>query len=109
VLGIILAIEYAARQGWRNIWLESDSTSALLVFAKPMLVPIMLRNRWQNARLLGIQVISSHIFREGNRCAYKLASIGHAIAGVVWTDTLPADVHPVFLRDRCGLPNYRLP
>jgi len=32
VLGIILAIEYAAQQGWRNIWLESDSTSALLIF-----------------------------------------------------------------------------
>jgi len=32
VLGIILAIEFAARKGWRNIWIESDSTSALMIF-----------------------------------------------------------------------------
>ena len=72
-----------------------------------MLVPIMLHNRWQNARLLGIHVISSHTFCEGNSFSDMLASMGHAIVGVVWTDTLPTDVHPVFLRDRCGLPNYR--
>jgi len=45
VLGIIFCIEYAAWEGWRNIWLESDSTSALLIFSNSLLVPIMLRNR----------------------------------------------------------------
>jgi len=109
VLGIILAIEYAAQQGWRNIWLESDFTSALLIFSKPMLVPIMLRNRWHNARQLGIQVISSHIFREGNCCANKLANMGHDITSAVWIDTLPTSVGLDFFRDRCGLPNYRFP
>jgi hypothetical protein len=32
VLGIILAIEYAARERRWDIWLESDSTCALLIF-----------------------------------------------------------------------------
>jgi hypothetical protein len=109
VLGIILAIEYAAQKGWSNIWLESDSTSALLIFSKPLLVPIMLRNRWHNARHLGIHIISSHIFREGNSCADKLANMGHAITGAIWLDTLPAGVVLDFFRDRCGLPNYRFP
>jgi ribonuclease HI len=109
VLGFIIAIEYAARKGWRNIWLESDSTSALLIFANSLLVPVMLRNRWHNARRLGIQVISSHIFREGNCCADKLASLGHYSVGEIWMDNLPTDLSLDFFRDRCGFPNYRLP
>jgi len=31
---------------------------------------------WHNARSLGVQVISSHIYREGNCCADKLANMG---------------------------------
>lgn len=53
VLGFIIAIEFATRKGWRNIWLESDSTSALLIFSNSLRGPIMLRNRWHNARRFG--------------------------------------------------------
>ena len=109
VLGIIFAIEFAARSGWRNIWLESDSTSALMIFSNSLLVPIMLRNRWHNARNLGIQVISSHIYREGNCCVDKLATSGHSMVGEVWLDTLPDELKIDFFRDKCGLPNYRFP
>jgi hypothetical protein len=109
VLAIIYAIEFAAQHGWRNIWLESDSTSALLIFTNPLLVPILLRNRWHNARNLGIQVISSHIFREGNCCADFLANLGHSMVGTNWLDTLPGALRFDFFRDRCGLPNYRFP
>jgi len=74
--------------------LESDSTStALLTFSYPSLVPFLLRNRWHNARTLGIHIISSHIFREGNSCADRLANLGHAISGSVWLDSLPLEVH----------------
>ncbi|KEH15785.1 hypothetical protein MTR_0553s0050 [Medicago truncatula] len=69
----------------------------------------MLRNRWHNARRLGVQVIASHIFREGNCCADKLASLGHSSVGQVWLDILPTDLYLDFFRDRCRLPNYRLP
>ncbi|KEH42155.1 transmembrane protein, putative [Medicago truncatula] len=31
VYGFLLALEYGTQHGWRHIWLESDSTSALLV------------------------------------------------------------------------------
>ena len=109
VLGIIFAIEYVAQEGWRNIWLESDSSSALLIFSNSLLVPIMLRNRWHNARRLGIQVISFHIFREGNCCADKLAAMGHSIVGAVGLDNLPPKLRLDFFRDRCGFPNYRIP
>ena len=81
VMAIIFAIEYVVRHGWKNIWLESDSTSALRNFSNTLLVPMLLRNRWHNARNLGIQVISSHIFREGNCCADYLANLGHSVEG----------------------------
>jgi len=109
VHGIISAIEFAARNGWSNIWLESDSTSALLIFSNLALVSILLRNRWHNARKLGIHIISSHIFREGNCCADKLANLGHAIVREIWLDNLPDAVKKDFFRDRCGLPNLRFP
>jgi len=79
VLGYIYALEYAALNGWGNIWLESDSTSALLTFKNDPLVPISLQNRWHNALRLDVQVISSHIYREGNGCADKFANMGHSI------------------------------
>jgi ribonuclease HI len=109
VMGIILALEFAANFGWRNLWLESDSTSALRIFSNPSLVPIILRNRWYNARNLRVQVISSHIFREGNCCADRLAALGHSIVGDIWLDILPDELKIDFFRDRCGLPNYRFP
>jgi len=42
VLAFILAMEHAAQHGWQNIWLESDSTGALLIFLNPSLVPFLL-------------------------------------------------------------------
>jgi len=89
--------------------IESDSTSVLLIFLNHLLVPIMLRNRWHNARNLGIQVISSHIFREGNCCADKYANLGHSMVGEIWLDTLSYEMKTDFFRRRCGLPNYRFP
>lgn len=56
VMGFILALEFAAQNGWSHIWLESESTSALMVFHNIFLVPILMRNRWHNARHRGVQV-----------------------------------------------------
>jgi hypothetical protein len=44
-LGYIYAMEYVALNGLRNIWFESDSTSALLSLKNDFLVPIFLQNR----------------------------------------------------------------
>jgi ribonuclease HI len=109
VTAYILAMEYAAHHGWSHIWLESDSSTALLVFNNSSLVPIILRNRWHNARALNVQVLSSHIYREGNICADKLAHYGHSVVGEVWLSALPSEFHQDFYTDRCGLPRFRYP
>jgi len=106
VLGIIFAIEYLLMEKY----LAGERLNKCpFDFLNAMLVPIMLRYRWHNARNLGIQVISSHIFHEGSSCADKLAIMGHSMNGAVWFDTLPDELKLDFFRDRCGLPNYIFP
>jgi ribonuclease HI len=109
IQGYIFAMEFAAHNGWYNVWLESDSSSGLAALKNHALVPVMLRNRWHNACRLGVQVISSHIYREGNVCADRLANMGHSVQGAVWLSSLPPLLGSDFFRDRCGLPNYRFP
>jgi len=89
IQGYIFALEFAAQNGWYNIWLESDSASALTAIKNHALVPVTLRNRWHNACRLGVQMISSHIYREGNVCADRLANMGHSVQGGVWLSSLP--------------------
>ena len=70
--GYIFALEFAAQNRW-SIWLESDSTGAFKISS---LVLILLLYGWHNACSLDVQVILSHIYREGNYCADKLANMG---------------------------------
>ena len=109
MFGYILALEYVAHHGWTNVWLESDSSNALHVFKNISLVLILLRNWWLNARNLHIQVISSHIFQEGNMCADRLANLGHSVVGQVWMSALPSEFQQNIFTDRCGLPRFRFP
>jgi hypothetical protein len=105
----IMAMEHVLQLGWRNIWLESDSTSALLTFKNVSLVPTRLKKRWHDCFLTGFQVISSHIFREENSCVDGRANHGHSIQGVWWSITLPDFIQDSFFSDRFGLPKYRFP
>jgi len=72
------AIEMANQNNWMKILLESDSMLVVKAFKNHALVPCKLRNRWLNCTIiaLNMQIIVSHIFREGNQCADTLASIG---------------------------------
>lgn len=97
------------QNGWRNIWLESDYTSVVMVYRNSSLVSVMLCNKWHNALHLGFKVISSHIYREGNCYADRLANMGHLVQGSGWLASLPPELHSDFFRERCSLPNYRFP
>jgi hypothetical protein len=107
--GFLLAMEYATQHQWSRLWIESESTSAVSAFKNPFVIPFGLRNRWHNCTHGGFQVIASHIFREGNGCADKLANHGHSILNVVWWDTLPIFVRVDFFRDRFGRSSFRYP
>ncbi|XP_024632810.1 uncharacterized protein [Medicago truncatula] len=90
---IIFALEFAAKYNWVNLWVESDSSTTVLAFKNSTLIPVHLRNRWHNCFQLGITIICSHIYREGNCRADKMASLGHDLPDTVWFDVLPPSLY----------------
>ena len=92
--GAMLAIEIASQKGWRHIWLETDSMLVTAAFKSIKIVPWHLRNRWQNCLHLcsSMSFFVTHIYREGNHCADKLADIGFSIQSQFWWDSIPSEI-----------------
>jgi hypothetical protein len=49
----------------------------------------------------------SHIYREGNECADKLANIGLSLDTFQLWDHLPLSLGHSFGRDKLGMPSFR--
>ena len=62
----------------RLVVLETDSILIQFAFKSPSLVPYGLRNRWDNCLEVTrhMNVVLSHVIREINCCADKLANFG---------------------------------
>ena len=75
--GVIHAMEEAQKMGFIDVWLECDSALVCDAFAARTNVPWKLRNRWNVClNYCGkIRFRVTHIFREGNGCADKLANL----------------------------------
>lgn len=99
-VGVMLAIEIAFDKGWHNLWIECDSKLVLDAFKNISLVPWKLVNRWKNCLYIAdrMNIRFSHIFREGNSSADKLAAYGTTIQGLHWWNLIP----------RYGLPSFRV-
>lgn len=106
---VMIAIELAFKKGWKNIWFECDSTSVVASTKYHSLVPWKIRVRWRNCMMIGDQLnlIFTHIFREGNHCADKLASFGASGSSYTWWDNFPDFVKADFYHDKLGLPQFR--
>ena len=78
LLATMYAIELSYRYGWRSLWLESDSEPVVKAFANSSLIPWDLHNRWHNclSLLSSMRFFVTHIYREGNICADRLAKHG---------------------------------
>ncbi|GAU25880.1 hypothetical protein TSUD_164210 [Trifolium subterraneum] len=66
LIGIMHVIELVHQHGWWNLWLETDSLMATLVYKDPSLIP------W-----------------EGSSLADKLASMAYASTGFTWFTSIP--------------------
>jgi hypothetical protein len=106
--GVMFAIEIARYKRWSNLWIEADSKLAALAFKNSSFVLWKLKNRWLNwlASARSLNVIVSHIFREGNCCADKLANMGLGISSNFWWDTCPMEVRNDYIHNMLGLPSY---
>ena len=92
VMGVILAIEFAWSKGFRCIWLECDSSLLCQAFSLFNLIPWSLRGRWRKCIKIckEIEFEVSHIFRERNHYADKLALLGlDNKLDFKWYDDLP--------------------
>ncbi|KAM5580142.1 hypothetical protein ABKV19_009733 [Rosa sericea] len=109
-MGVILGIDYAFQFGWRYIWLESDSTSVLACitsssFSPPWPLRIARLNCLSRIRLMSFYC--SHVLREGNTVADRMANLGLASSSLVWHE-VPPPALSLFLRmDDLGFPYQR--
>lgn len=108
-IGAMWAIELAHAKGWKKLWLECDSMLVVEAFKTDEGVPWRLQNRWNNCKAItrNMSFIVSHIFREGNTCADRLASHGLTIQGFSWWDSIPNFIREDFFRNRFSLPFFR--
>ena len=69
IMSFIMALEFAHKFGWSNLWVETISIYVVLLFKKQShRVPWEIRNRWIRALkyVTKLNAIVSHVFREGN-------------------------------------------
>ncbi|KAK2404238.1 hypothetical protein QL285_053601 [Trifolium repens] len=109
IMGIILAIECAVDRNWRQLWIKSDSKLAVSAFKKSSIIPWQLKNRWLNCmcKIKNIQVIVSHVYREGNYVADMLANLGLTVTDFTWWHTAPPSISDDLAKNRDGRPYYR--
>ncbi|PNY07582.1 ribonuclease H, partial [Trifolium pratense] len=108
--GFMTAIEIADARGWRNMLIESDSMLVVNAYKSSNLVSWSLSNRWFNClKLAGhMNIIVSHIFREGNHCADRLANIGLNLDRLTLWNDVPFVVKDSFESNRLGKPFYKV-
>lgn len=71
---LFIAIEQTHNREWMHLWIESDSQLAIQASKSHYIILWDLRNRWSNCFDLHMELLFSHVFREGNSCAGKLAA-----------------------------------
>jgi len=109
IMGVILAIEIAYYGNWDHLWIESDSKLATLALKSPIIVPWELKNRWLNCmrKLNSMQFILTHIYREDNHYADKLANLRLTVTNFIWWQSPLVVIREDLVRNRLGLPNFR--
>lgn len=91
VYAVIEAIRVAWLKGWKHLWLETDSSLVVHYFNSPNLIPWHFRTSWANCLHITKQMAFhvSHVYREGNSVADKLANYGVEHVGSHWWDFIP--------------------
>jgi hypothetical protein len=107
-MGIILAIECAYVRNWKQLWIESDSKLAILAYRNQKIIPWQLQNRWSNCllKIIDMDVIVSHVYREGNSIVDKLSKLGLNVNDFTWWSSSPSSIRLDLARNRDDLPFF---
>jgi ribonuclease HI len=109
--GAMRAVEIAFQNNWHRLWIESDSLLVVSAFNHPdKQVAWSISNRWRNTIYMVKQmnVIVTHIYREGNQVADLFANHGLSIASIVFWFDLPSFARDCFVRNKQGAPCFRI-
>ncbi|CAL0313414.1 unnamed protein product [Lupinus luteus] len=109
VKAAILAVDLACKKCLNSVWLELDSAITVDLFNGNGLVPWKLINDWRRcSRLLNtINCKITHIFREGNQCADRLANYAIKSKLLSTWDYAPSFILKPLNRNRLGILSYR--
>jgi ribonuclease HI len=104
--GALKAIELAFLHHWYNLWVETDSELVVKAFKSSISIPWSLRNKWFNCQLLlkNMNLLVTHIYREGNDCADTLANIGLNLDNFIFWNEAPVEICVSLSRNKLGLP-----
>ena len=110
--GVIKAIQIAFVNNWHCVWLEVDSILTVkMIMNNKIDVPSTIKEEWQHTLQLiqEMDIIISHIFREGNEVADKLANFGFLSRNeFTWFSHPPDFIMSEALRDVYGPVRYRV-
>ncbi|XP_050222916.1 uncharacterized protein LOC126673008 [Mercurialis annua] len=106
----MFAIKVAWNKGWLNLWLESDSLFVVdALKTKSMNVPWRVMDQWLDCLfyISKMNVVVSHIYREGNVVADILAKYGANSDASYWWDSSPIFCNREICNDLDNLSRYR--
>ena len=98
------AVSATMDNAWTHLWIETYSIMVTKAFCNYNIVPWRLRVEWLDCMLTcsKIHVYVSHIYREGNQCADKLANYAVDHEEYKWWSEAPNFIHPCLFIDGVG-------
>lgn len=105
-------LELVLENGWNNVWLEGDSKSLVEIIVKRRAVKCKeVQKHISHINLIMPELkncIVTHVYREGNRAADKLARIGHQLEKPkIWRHIPPDDLLRIVHEDAEGKIYFR--
>nr|DAD23098.1 TPA_asm: hypothetical protein HUJ06_024561 [Nelumbo nucifera] len=100
-------LELVLENGWYDVWLEGDAKSLVEIIVQRKLVRCKeVQKHVDDINLMIPELnncIITHIYREGNRAADKLAQIGHQLQKpCIWRQSPPDEVLKIVREDAEG-------
>jgi hypothetical protein len=93
----------------QNLWIETDSSLVVLAFKSSSFIPWSIKTRWLNCQKIasGMNLMVTHVFREGNDIADTLATMGLNVPNLMYFTEPPFCILNSLTKNKLGLPSFR--
>lgn len=111
VMGFIVVVELATLKGWFPLWIDKDCKMLVAkVNSKSNDVTWRIRVRWTKCltTLSGNMFSITHVYREGNIVADRMATIGLVLSIFTWRFQVPDIAFDVYRRNLTVVTEFRI-